>query len=369
MNTSKPLKPIDELLSLEPFTQPSEDNDAIFIAAMKASITYRAEMEPLFQRWLKSQAIDVEQIEQIVDFPFFPSSVFKHVQFGESSHLARTLKSSGTTSQLKSIIRLDSTTSRRQTKALTKILSALLGKSRRPFLILDIEPQTNAADHTLSARIAGMSGYLMAANTRTFLGTETNKVITLNRELLKAACKELCAKNKPPVIIGYTYMAFHLLLESGINLRGMLPAGTSFLHFGGWKKLKDRQVPKHEFNNRIHDVTGIPLSEIFDVYGFTEQLGAVYPSVGNSPAKVPVYSRVIIRDPTTLRPAKDGETGLLQFLCPIPNSYPGQSLLNDDLGEGNRSINGCYNEFWVRGRPEKAIARGCGDTLPKELYL
>ena len=369
MDTAKPLNPVDTLLNLAPFTQPSEDTDVLFIDAMKASIEYCAEMEPLFDRWLKARSIDVSQIKRIVDFPYFPSSIFKHVQFGETAAVVRTLQSSGTTSQLKSIIRLDSTTSRRQTKVLTKILSALLGKSRRPFLILDVEPKTNTNDHTLSARIAGMSGYLMAAKSRTFVGSETDGAITLNRELMTAVCEKLYAENNPPVIIGYTYMVFHLLLESGINLRGMLPAGTSLLHFGGWKKLKDRRVPKHEFNNRIHDVTGMPLSELFDVYGFTEQLGAVYPSVGNSPAKVPVYSRVIVRDPTTLRPALDGETGLLQFLCPIPNSYPGQSLLNDDLGSGSQSDNGYYNEFYIRGRPDNAIARGCGDTLPKGFYL
>lgn len=369
MDMTKPLNPVDDLLKLAPFTQPSEDTDVLFLEAMKASMAYRAEMEPLFDRWLKAQSIDLAQINRIVDFPFFPSSIFKHVQFGENSTVARTLQSSGTTSQLKSIIRLDSTTSRRQTKVLTKILSALLGKSRRPFLILDVEPNTNTNDHTLSARIAGMSGYLMAAKTRTFVGSDTDGVIALNHGLLTAACEKLSANNAPPVIIGYTYMVFQLLLESGIDFREMLPAGTSLLHFGGWKKLKDRRVPKHEFNNRIHDVTGIPLSEIFDIYGFTEQLGAVYPSVGNSPAKVPAYSRVIVRNPTTLRPAPDGETGLLQFLCPIPNSYPGQSLLNDDLGAGILSDNGCYNEFYIRGRPDNAVARGCGDTLPKGLYL
>ena len=369
MTSTQTTDPVDALLELDPFAAPSPDNDALFMAAMKASLIHRRQSEPVFDRWLKARSIDVDAIDRIVDLPFFPSSVFKHIQFGENADVSRTLQSSGTTSQLKSTIRIDSVTSRRQTKVLTRILSALLGKARRPFLILDAEPKASSTDHTLSARIAGMSGYLMAAKSRIFVGQDTDGTVTLNRALLEEACATLRADGRPPVIIGYTYMTFRLLLESGIDLKGMLPAGASLLHFGGWKKLKDRRIPKDVFNSRIQEATGIPLSEIYDVYGFTEQLGAVYPSVGNAPARVPVYSRVIVRDPTTLHPLPDGETGLLQFLNPIPHSYPGQSLINDDLGAGSGTRHGCCTGFQVHGRPENAVARGCGDTLPKGFYL
>ena len=53
-------------------------------------------------------------------------------------------------------------------------------------------------------------------------------------------------------------------------------------------------------------------------------------------------------------------------------SYPGFSILNDDLGyiserynEGNREV----LKFKVLSRLEKAEERGCGDTLPDNYYI
>ena len=124
---------IDALLNLKPFEKHSEENDKLFINAMKDSLENQLKISSLFYKWFKSRSISLEKISQIDEFPFFPSSVFKHVEFGDSSKITRIIKSSGTTSQLKSKIFIDSETSRRQTRTLTKILSNLLGKSRRPF--------------------------------------------------------------------------------------------------------------------------------------------------------------------------------------------------------------------------------------------
>ena len=80
------------------------------------------------------------------------------------------------------------------------------------------------------------------------------------------------------------------------------------------------------------DVFGVKNENILDVYGFTEQLGTVYISRGNGMKEIPKISKVIVRDPYTLEVLKDNKEGLLQFLNPIPYSYPGLSVLTDDLG-------------------------------------
>lgn len=360
---------ISKLLSLKPFEQPSKELDRLFLNAIKESMRLQIEMEPVFSRWISSMGTNIDELTRIEDVPYFPASIFKLIHFASAKNISRTLRSSGTTSQLKSTIHLDSETSRRQTKVLARILTALLGSSRRPFLIFDAEPKIKTSDVSLSARVAGMSGYLMAAKSRNFVGRSSGNTVELDRDALFKALDQYENSKSPPVIIGYTYMIHKLMLEDGIDLRGKLPIGTSLIHFGGWKKLKDKKIPKAEFNNRLNVITGISISQIFDIYGFTEQLGSVYPSIGNSPAKVPTYSRVIVRDPTNLKVITDGREGLLQFLSPIPNSYPGQSILNDDIGTGSVNTTSYCNEFWVHGRPEKAISRGCGDTLPKDFYL
>ena len=113
---------------------------------------------------------------------------------------------------------------------------------------------------------------------------------------------------------------------------------------------------------------GINEKNIIDIYGFTEQLGTVYPSNGMGGCKVPAYSELIVRDTQTLRPVSDGELGFLQFISPIAYSYPGLSILNDDLGKiVSREDN--IIEFEVHGRPENSEPRGCGDTLPENFLI
>jgi hypothetical protein len=76
---------------------------------------------------------------------------------------------------------------------------------------------------------------------------------------------------------------------------------------------------------------------------------------------------VIIRDTHTLVPLPRGQTGIVQVVSALPESYPGRSLLTEDLG----TIEGCDNPatgmggqyFRILGRLPKAELRGCSDTF------
>jgi phenylacetate-coenzyme A ligase PaaK-like adenylate-forming protein len=144
------------------------------------------------------------------------------------------------------------------------------------------------------------------------------------------------------------------------------------LHFGGWKRLARLAVDRERLNMEVAQV--LPMAEpcIRDVYGFTEQLGVIYPDDGYGVRLAPTYSEVIVRDPLTLEPLPAGKPGLLEFITPLPHSYPGIALLLDDMGrivsrdqvEGGR----CGTRFEVLGRAQGAEIRGCGDTLPEQIY-
>ena len=90
---------------------------------------------------------------------------------------------------------------------------------------------------------------------------------------------------------------------------------------------------------------------------FEHALGALH---------APVFADVIVRDPFTLRPLPPGQPGLLQVLSLLPLSYPGHSLLTEDLGEWTgidtveAGMPGRY--FRVSGRAPRAEIRGCSDT-------
>ena len=77
------------------------------------------------------------------------------------------------------------------------------------------------------------------------------------------------------------------------------------------------------------------------------------------------------RDGNTLEPLPPGEPGLIQVVSALPESYPGHSLLTEDMGvvEGcddpATGMSGQY--FRSLGRLPQAELRGCSDTFQKPL--
>lgn len=359
---------IENLIESKPYDYNKSTKDKLFFLAMMEAMEYHYNNNYIFKKWL-NKTCDFKSIKEVSEIPFFPSSVFKYINFNNGEQNYKTIESSGTTNQLKSKISVDTTTSQRQTKVLSKILQSLIGK-RKPFLIIDFDPNKSIKSKNYSARFAGMAGYLLGASKKIYCLSRNNKKIVENfNDLIFSFQRD----KKPIVIIGYTYMIFKFLLSSSnSNNFYKLPEGSKVIHFGGWKKMYDKRISKRSFNQQLMNILGVRLDDIYDIYGFTEQLGTVYPSLGNNGNKIPIYSHVIIRNPDTLLPVEDGEEGLVQFLSPIPNSYPGISLLNDDIGrivKNNKNLNPNIIEFEITGRPDRAEPRGCGDTLPDNYYL
>ena len=98
-----------------------------------------------------------------------------------------------------------------------------------------------------------------------------------------------------------------------------------------------------------------------------EQVGGVYFENPLHYLHAPIYSEVIVRDPVTLEPLPDGQPGLVQVLSCLPTSYPGHSLLTEDLGVDPRSRSGRHRHgrpvFEILGRVPKTELRGCSDTF------
>ena len=64
---------------------------------------------------------------------------------------------------------------------------------------------------------------------------------------------------------------------------------------------------------------------------------------------------------------ENGKKGLIQLFSLLPTSYPGHSILTEDIGEivKNNSCE-CSNigkSFKVHGRSTNSELRGCSDTI------
>ena len=198
------------------------------------------------------------------------------------SQVVRVLASSGTSSQVPSRVPLDQTTRNRQMKALAAILAHRLGGQRRPFLILDAPPEeSTSADHELSARVAGMRGYLMAA-TRARVRPPPRRA-TAGAWIARRSWRP-CGDGRPKASRSacwatptfFTSTSCGRLREQGVRIE--LPPSTFVVHFGGWKKLPP--AGRHKaccLTDHAAAVFGLAAGSIVDIYGFTEQLGVIYP--------------------------------------------------------------------------------------------
>jgi hypothetical protein len=167
----------------------------------------------------------------------------------------------------------------------------------------------------------------------------------------------------PFVIFGFTFMVwkyFLIAIESlGLDLRNGI-----LIHSGGWKKLADMAVSAQEFRSRFQRATG--LSRIYNFYGMVEQVGSIFLEGEDGYLYAPTFADIIIRDPETWKEAPVGKPGVVQVLSILPLSYPGHSLLTEDLGvihgidDSTCGRKGKY--FSILGRIPKAELRGCSDT-------
>jgi len=80
----------------------------------------------------------------------------------------------------------------------------------------------------------------------------------------------------------------------------------------------------------------------------------------------PNFADVVIRDMLTFEPLPPRKQGMIQVLSSLPESYPGHSLLTEDmgtvLGEDDCPCGWKGKYFEVAGRIPKAELRGCSDT-------
>jgi hypothetical protein len=356
--------PARELLDLPPFGLSQANKQARLLPMLRALTAHHAAqcrpyanvLERVFGGGQHNSAGRLE------DIPFLPVTLFKtHVLSSvPESQVVKVLTSSGTTGQQPSRVFLDAETASVQSAVLVKVAQHFLGKERLPMVIVD-HPGVVRDRHSHTARAAGILGMQQFGH-RPFYALRED--MSLDEEGL---CSYLDrAAGRPVLLFGFTYMVWQYLVlaleQAGrrVDLRGGV-----LVHSGGWKKLQESAVDPRTFRERLQALTGV--ERVINFYGMVEQVGGVYFENPVHYLQAPIYSEVIVRDPVTLEPLPDGQPGLVQVLSCLPTSYPGHSLLTEDLGvirgtdpEGT-GMGGRY--FEILGRVPKAELRGCSDTF------
>jgi len=106
---------------------------------------------------------------------------------------------------------------------------------------------------------------------------------------------------------------------------------------------------------------------VIDYYGMVEQTGSIFLECKHClNFKTSYYSDILIRD-KNLNVLEDGKKGLIQLFSLLPTSYPGHSILTEDIGEivknNNCECSTMGKSFKVYGRSTNSELRGCSDTI------
>lgn len=349
----------------QPFDYNIKDKDSMLIDALKSNLLHQYENCLPFKRLLEKRNFNPNKKFDLEDIPYIPVTIFKDYELKsvKDDLVVRKLTSSATTSQSPSQIFIDKDTRTNQMRSLVWILSYFLGTQKMPYLIMDINPNLSKGNFEISARGAAIRGFLIGASKSNFC---MNENLEIDYKKFRSLIKGFNDTNEKFVLFGYTYIMYlNVALEMKRRGEKLNLENCTIMHIGGWKKLYDQKVSKQKFNKTLVDVFGVKNENILDIYGFTEQLGTIYVSRGNGMKEVPKISKIIVRDPYTLEVLKDNQEGLLQFLNPIPYSYPGLSVLTDDLGI-KKTIDD--KEFFeITGRAKNSEIRGCGDILSESM--
>ncbi|MFL0581114.1 acyl-protein synthetase [Solibacillus silvestris] len=298
---------------------------------------------------------------QLEEIPYLPVQLFKLFDLKSiaDTDVMKVLTSSGTTGQAVSKIYLDKETSFKQTKTLVEVMKPILGGKRLPMVILDTKSVLKDRK-SFSARGAGILGFSNFGRKHFYA---LNDDMSLDVEGLQVYLKEY--EGQRILLFGFTFMIWQYVYKEARDKGIHIDFGDSVLiHGGGWKKLKDEAVDTLAFNSLLRDQLGI--QEVHNYYGMVEQVGSIFVECSAGYLHAPQFADVIIRNPLTFEPLEVGEQGLIQAVSELPKSYPGHSLLTEDLGTihgiDNCSCGWKGKYFSVAGRIPKAELRGCSDT-------
>lgn len=367
---------IDALFELPVFSAEPEEAREAFLAAMNEALRHHLASCPAFARYAGKRGVDARtRLERLENFPFLPVQAFKEnasLLRSVSEDEVRSVLKSSATSGVPSVVAVDKLTAKRQVRALAAVLVAVFGGQRRPFIVLDVDPQ-GAARAAMGARNAAVRGFLnLAREVRYVMTMDERGQLQLDQVKLREALDEFSKAGEPVVVFGFTYVLYAHAVEPLLKAKQTyeLPEGSFVAHIGGWKKLADRAVDAQRFVSDVNHAFGVVAKRIVDFYGFTEQMGITYPDAPGGGKCCPVFAEVIVRDPLTHEPLPDGQEGLLEFLTPLPHSYPGIAVLTDDMGiiTGRGKQDGWTGtRFRVTGRAKQAEARGCGDIMAEKV--
>jgi len=308
---------------------------------MREAVRHHRRACPAFGGLCRAERFEERSFRDLRRLPFLFVSAFKERDLSSvpKREVVLELSSSGTSGQ-KSRILLDAVSLLRVRRIAWQVFSGL-----------GLADLSSAADHlcfTYDPAVAGgvgtawtdklLTGFTLPGEAFWALRWEDgSKSFRFDLEGALAFLEKLDVGRGPARLVGFPAFALRLCEEfkRKHNRPALLHPASKVITGGGWKDQQDRALDKAVMRKALADSLGLDASSVRDLFGMVEH-GVPYVDCRLGNFHIPVYSRVLVRDPGSLRVLPFGRKGLLQFITPYLRSYPSISLLSSDFGSVER---------------------------------
>lgn len=338
------------------------DREQFKTLALDSFIFQYENIEP-YRNYCKIKGKSPENVGEIRDIPFVPTSAFKAGIFyaGNAENAVRIFATSGTTGGKKGKAYYSADGLELMDVSLIRNAREMLFPDNIKSRILILIPSPEEAPQMIIA-------YGMDVLKNTFGLPESGFFIRNNQLDVKALVDILedSEEEKIPVtLIGATFGFVHLLdgfTEKDLSFS--LPEGSRIMHAGGFKG-KSRELVPSELNSYFEKVLGVPDQATVNLLGMTELSSQLYDNVifnrerGRKEERAKLnapWTWSLVVNPETLGQVARGEKGMLMHVD-LANLERPSFILTDDIGirlEGG---------FEVLGRAKQDGSRGCSITI------
>lgn len=344
---------------MKPFELNPAQKKAFILKKMEALTEHHMKGCSLYRDYINSMNFKCKTYNDLTEIPYLPARFFKEFDLRNTGTDVEAVANSSGTSGDVSKISLSKKTMLSQSIALDSIVASFIGREKRPILIFESD-SVISNKKKFNARAAGVFGFAKFGNELFFALNDEGRI---NRKQLDGfvSAVELTSSG---LIFGFTSTVWSSLqgtksLFSGTQLKNLI-----LIHGGGWKKLAALNISDADFQSKARDILGV--SSVHNYYGMVEQTGSIFFQCEHGLMHASKFSEVLARNENSLEPCLTGEPGVLQVFSTLPESYPGHSILTEDVGVVEPDSLCLCGRFGstvrIYGRLEASEVRGCSDV-------
>ena len=312
----------------------SIDDSGDFVKAVSEMTEYHAARNEKYRNILRGAGFETSQLKTEDDLqylPFIPTLILKKHNLFTIKHGTVKASSSGTSGNA-GVIGFELSGLWQALRMVLKLFSykKLFSPRLTNYIVFGYKPDVK--NRTAVSKTAFGATLFAPALRRVYALRRVNGKYEAD---LDAVCDAIIrfSKSKHPVRFmgfpSYTYFAMRMLEQRGVKVT--LPRGSKIMLGGGWKQYYREKVDKKDFYDTAKRVLGIDDRDIYEFYGAVEHPVA-YCDCENHHFHLMSYSRVIIRDVSTLKPVGYGTPGLVELITPMIKATPITAVMTDDLG-------------------------------------